>query len=205
MVKMVESDSRTELISHLKRSGQSTVKELMQHLKLSENAVRHRLSSLEREGFVNASRQRSEKGRPAQVYALTEAAEGLFPKQYRELLELLLLEAQTQGVLNSLMNGIARRLSAQLKVALEGKHGKDKLEMLRDLLDIGQMLHLERTEAGYELRAYNCLYKAAGSKFEAVCDLIPNIIGLATGNDTNRPVCQRDGQRACVFSIHLEH
>jgi predicted ArsR family transcriptional regulator len=205
MVKMVESDSRTELISHLKRKGHSTVKELTQQLKLSENAVRHRLSSLERQGFVNVGQRRSEKGRPAQVYALTEAAEGLFPKQYRELLELLLLEAQTQGVLNSLMNGVARRLGAQLQAALEGRQGRDRLEMLRDLLDIGHMLQLERTEAGYELRAFNCLYKTAGSKFEAVCDLIPNIIGLATGNDTNRPVCQRDGQRACVFSIHVEH
>jgi predicted ArsR family transcriptional regulator len=205
MVELVEkqtgNDTRSELIAHLKRNGPSSVRELMQALTLSENAVRHRLGKLEFEGFVEQQRQRSEKGRPAQAYVLTEAAEGLFPKQYRELLELVLSEAQSQGVLPMLMHGVAQRLSDQLKPALEHTHGEGRMQRLRDLLDVGEMLHLERTPAGFELRAYNCLYRAAGSKFEAVCDLVPSIIGLVLGSSVDRPACQRDGQRACVFSI----
>jgi predicted ArsR family transcriptional regulator len=205
MVELVENetgnDTRSELIAHLKRDGPMSVRELMHVLELSENAVRHRLNKLEREGFVEQQRKRTEKGRPAQVFALTEAAEGLFPKQYRELLELILSEAQSQGVLPALMQGVAQRLSDQLKPALENTQGETRLQLLRDLLDVGEMLHLERTPAGFELRAYNCLYRAAGSKFEAVCDLVPNTIGLALGSSVDRPACQRDGQRACIFSI----
>jgi predicted ArsR family transcriptional regulator len=204
MVELVETDTRSELIAHLKRSGPSTVRELMTALRLSENAVRHRLSRLEREGFIEAQRRRPEKGRPAQVYALTEAAEGLFPKQYRELLELVLLEAREQGALPALMEGVARRLGTQVRDALEGLRDEARVRALRDLLDIGEMLHLERTPAGFELRAYNCLYRAAGQKFEPVCDLVPRIIALATDANVERPSCQRDGQRACVFSIALD-
>lgn len=70
-----------QLMEYLKQHGPSTIKELMIHLGLSETAVRHQLSSLEKSGWLTKEQRRLGKGRPATVYSLTKASEGLFPKR----------------------------------------------------------------------------------------------------------------------------
>jgi len=201
MVELVLMDSRQKIIQHLKRQGLATVRELTVALGLSENAVRHQLSRLEREGFVEVGGQKQHKGRPATTFMLTEAAEGLFPKQYRELLEIVLLEAKEQNVLEPVIDGVARRFAEQLKPELAKLSAEAKVRHLRDRLDIGEMLFLETTPIGWELKAYNCLYKAAGCKFEAVWDLVPKVLELSLETSVERPLCQRDGERSCIFTI----
>lgn len=195
-------DSRQQLIAHLKQQGACTIPEFVAALELSENAVRHHLSHLKREGFIEVSLHRGGVGRPAKRYALSSAAEGLFPKRYEELLSIVLAEAQDEEVLESLMTGVVNRLVNQLSPNLEGDMPRAKLMSLIEKLDYGEMLaQLEETEGGWELRAFNCVYRGAGCKFEVVCDILPRVITRATGLSAKRPFCQRDGERACTFII----
>jgi predicted ArsR family transcriptional regulator len=202
MVKMVESESRRAVLDFLKRFGPSTVNALTAGLALSANAVKHHLSSLERDGLITASLQRANRGRPARRYALTAAAEGAFPKRYQELLDLVLEQAQAAGALQPLLDGVRDSLAARLEPALAGLEGEEQLRALAKQLDFGGMLgQLERTPGGWELRAFNCIYHATGQRFEEVCDLVPAVIERVTGLPAERPACQRDGQRACTFTL----
>ncbi|WP_337867871.1 ArsR family transcriptional regulator [Meiothermus sp.] len=191
-----------QLMEYLKQHGPSTIKELMAHLGLSETAVRHQLSSLEKSGWLAKEQRRLGKGRPATVYSLTKASEGLFPKRYPELLDAVLAEAEREGLIERLLEGVAESMARELRQKLEGLEGRAKLEALLEYMDYGDMLGtLEETPAGWELRAHNCLYYATGQRFEPVCDLPPKVITKATGLPAERPFCQRDGKRACHFLI----
>ncbi|MCX7601314.1 MAG: ArsR family transcriptional regulator [Meiothermus sp.] len=190
------------LMEYLKQHGPSTIKDLMAHLGLSETAVRHQLGSLEKMGWLAREQRRAGKGRPATVYRLTQASEGLFPKRYPELLDAVLAEAERGGLLERLLDGVAASMATELGRKLEGLTGPARLEALLRHLDYGDMLAtLEETPAGWELKAHNCLYHATGQRFEPVCNLLPQVITRATGLPAERPFCQRDGLRACHFWI----
>lgn len=60
---------------------------------------------------------------------------------------------------------------------------------------------LKKSESGWELLAYNCVYREAGIRFKEVCDLLPRVIAQVTGLPAERPICQRDGARACTFTV----
>lgn len=195
-------DSTHKLMEYLKQHGPSTIKELMDGLGLSENAVRHHLATLERNGWLEQTSRPGKKGRPAVVYALTRASDGLFPKRYPELLDAVLSQAQAEKLIERLLEGVAEAMAKDLRAKLAGLEGQALLEALLEYMDYGDMLgQLEETPAGWELRAYNCLYYATGQKFEQVCNLPPRVISKATGLPAQRPFCQRDGERACHFLI----
>lgn len=195
-------DTPRQLMEYLKQYGPSTIKQLMEHLSLSETAIRHQLNSLEKSGWLAQEQRRLGKGRPATVYSLTKASEGLFPKRYPELLDAVLSQAEAEGIMGRLLEGVAESMAKELRRKLEGLEGQAKLGALLEYMDYGDMLGtLEETPAGWELKAHNCLYYATGQRFVQVCDLPPKVISKATGLASERPFCQRDGQRACHFLI----
>ena len=203
MVDIVETTvTRTRLLEALKRRGTSTVADLVTALEVSENTVRHHLARLKAEGLVEeTSAEPSGPGRPAQRYRLTVEAEGQFPKRYAELLTLVLAEAEHSRALTPLLRGVARKLGEHVRPELHGLPPEERLRALMERLDYGDMLgRLDATPGGWEFRAYNCVSRDAGIRFEEVCDLLPKIVRDATGLPCERVVCQRDGHRACVFA-----
>src|SRR5437763_12185091 len=85
------ASTRGKIVTLLRRASR-TVEELVQALDLTENAVRAQLVALERDGLVQQSGKRRSNSKPASLYTLTEAAEGLFPKAYGPVLRQLLEE-----------------------------------------------------------------------------------------------------------------
>lgn len=205
-------ETRRNLLEHLKRHGSSSLDELCAALKLSENAVRYHLDALKHQGFLEVSLSHQGVGRPAKRYALSQTAESLFPKQYQELLELILTELQQRGMLESVVTGLIERMITQLQIAHapSNKLSDDtRVKALIQKLDFGGILsQFQTTESGWELQAFNCRYQDTGFKFEAVCDILPAVIERVTGLHAERPMCQRDGAQACHFAIsrnHIEH
>lgn len=195
-------DTQRHLIEHLKLHGPSTIKELVEALAISENAVRHHLSALEKGGWLHQQQEPGKVGRPAVRYALDSISEGLFPKRYPELLDAVLQVAQQHGLMDKLLDGVVEGMVQEVQPHLANLQGPEKLMALLEHLDYGDMLpKLETTPAGWELQAYNCLYYATGLKFEPVCNLLPKLVTQATGLPAERPFCQRDGKRACHFVV----
>lgn len=172
-------------------------------MRLSENAVRHHLATLEGLDLVQLGGTRPSRGRPALQYQLTAQAEGRFPKRYRELLSLVLGTAEKHGLLPPLLEGVAQEMAERLGINPRA-NAQDRVMSLLERLDYGGMLpQLEPLPGGIELRAYNCLYLEAGRQFEPVCDLLPKVIKHATGCPAERITCQRDGRQACRFRVDL--
>lgn len=195
-------ETRTRLLETLKRNGPATIPELQEVLGVSENTVRHHLTRLRSEGLIDeSSSEPSGPGRPPQRYALTAAAEGEFPKRYAELLALVLEQAARVDALEPLLQGVAQQLGRQVRPEIRDLPPRERLIALMERLDYGEMLgRLEPTEGGWTFRAYNCVYRDAGVRFEEVCELLPRIVRASTGLPCERITCQRDGGPSCVFA-----
>src|SRR5215204_4554515 len=79
-------DSTRGQILTLLRSAPRTVNDLADDLKLTDNAVRAHLISLERDGLVRAEGMLPGIRKPHVSYGLTGDAEQIFPKAYGPLL-----------------------------------------------------------------------------------------------------------------------
>lgn len=197
-------DTRVKVLQHLKQHGPCTIQDLIKVLDISENAVRHHLGHLKQEGFIQESIEKGALGRPSKRFEVTLAAEGEFPKRYKELLEIVLEQAATQAMLEPLIHAVAERLSSQIKL-IQGLDSKARLRMLMEKLDYGDMLgNLQDTPGGWEFKAYNCVYRDTGCKFEPVCNLLPHVIRLSTALNAERVICQRDGMPYCHFAGDYE-
>src|SRR5919202_927795 len=79
-------DSTRGKIMVLLRAENRTVNELAAALKLTDNAVRAHLLSLERDGLVQQRGLRPGRRKPHTTYGLSAEAEHIFPKAYGPLL-----------------------------------------------------------------------------------------------------------------------
>src|SRR4026207_2488156 len=81
--------TRGQIVTIL-RGSPSTVDELATQLELTDNAVRSRLSTLERDGLVRQSGVRRGARKPHFTYTLTDDAERLVSKAYDALVNQLI-------------------------------------------------------------------------------------------------------------------
>src|SRR5215212_6634186 len=97
------------------RGSACTVEELAGRLHLTDNAVRAHLATLERDGLVRQSGLRRGPRKPHFTYALTAAADRLFPKAYDALLNQLILVLKSRlspGEIEEVLREVGRGVAA---------------------------------------------------------------------------------------------
>src|SRR6266542_2060737 len=100
--------TRMEVLELLRRKGRSSAETIANDLGVTANAVRQHLTNLEREGLVVSQPERSGRGRPSLLFALTERADSVFPKRYGQLASMVLQEVQEMGGPDALDEVFAR-------------------------------------------------------------------------------------------------
>ena len=123
-VLLQNSSPRMALLRLLQKRGQASIKEMEVALGVTATAVREQLSHLMAEGAVTATRVRGEVGRPFYVYALTDKAQELFPKDYGTLARLLLeetLAAFGPDGYAQILERVGRRLADEFAGEVHGR------------------------------------------------------------------------------------
>lgn len=194
---------RDAVLTLIKREGPLSLQAIQRKCKLSATTVRHHLGRLQREGLVEGGPSGGcGIGRPAVQYAATARAEGHFPKRYAELLNVVLLEAESSLLIAALMERVVARLAEPLTERLGLTAPAERLHEMLASMDYGEMLAtVESFEGSHELHAANCLYRDTGQQFVQVCDLLPRVITATGFFRAERIECQRDGARTCDFLI----
>ena len=108
-------DSTRGRIVNLMRGRTKTVNELSAELKLTDNAVRSHLLSLERDGLIRQSGIQRGTRKPHFAYELTDEAEHLFPKSYDTLLNQLITVLKTRltpKALKEVLREVGRSLAS---------------------------------------------------------------------------------------------
>lgn len=200
--------ARREILNLIRREGPRTVRELCARMGITPVGVRKHLDGLVLEGLVSSTTVRRPVGRPAQVYALTEAAEDLFPQAYDRALS---------GVLRHVRDAGGDDL---LRQALESHHGEmesacrkacagaetlaERMEALARVRDAaGYMAEWSQEGDTSVLRQHNCPLARTAREFPQLCDgemaLLERLLGDAGRVERSEHLLA--GAHRCTYTV----
>ena len=183
-----QGQTRQEILDLLRRRGQMTATELSETLGIGAVGVRQHIALLERDGLVHTAAVRRGVGRPSHLYALTTAAETLFPRRYDRLLMDALAFIEEQGgpaALDRLFAARRRKLAEQYAPRLAGKSRAEQVaEMAAILTEQGYMCDWEQLpDGGFALVEHNCPVDCVARDYHQACSheltLYEDILGVA--------------------------
>ena len=177
--------TRMEVLELLRRKGRSSAESIAADLGVTPNAVRQHLTNLEREGFVVSQPERSGRGRPSLLFALTERADSVFPKRYGQLASMVLQEVQEMGGPEALDDIFARVAARHAEAIVRDLEGLDFDEKLRRVVAwigrAGTLVEQTESSEGIKVTIHNCPFRNTALKFPQVCTITPQLISRLTG------------------------
>jgi predicted ArsR family transcriptional regulator len=192
-------------ILQLLRAKERTVNELADALRLTDNAVRAHLTSLERDALVCQSGIQHGFRKPHTTYALTADAEQIFPKAYGTFLDILLTvfsRKLSNRELRAGMREAGRKIAAAHRRGVEDKSRKQRIETaLAVLKDLGGAATLHENGGKHFILGNGCPLAAATSRHPEACliaeALLTEIIGASV-----KERCVQGPTPSCCFEIH---
>ena len=189
-------------VLHLLRRSRRTINDLSESLGLTDNAVRTHVAALSRDGIIEpVGTQRDTGGKPARLYALTEAGEELFPKAYAMVLAGLVEEiARRDGRerADELLRAVGARAGSGVPRP-DDRPGRVEAAAAA-LRSLGGDVEVQPTDAGWRLQGFGCPLSSVTAAQAQVCALAQSLVETITG----RPVtecCDRSGRPRCAFQV----
>lgn len=201
------SDTRREILSEIKKSGEISIPELTKKLNIVTNAVRGHMILLEKESLVTFRWLRQKRGRPLKAYKLSEIAEDHFPKKYDYLLNELMKEIKLlQGVekFQQILDSMSKRWANELrlKLNLTGLSFDETLAAYVSYLnDKGCLAYLKKSNHGYTLLNYNCIYRNSARNHREICGIVSVILKELIDAKVSLITTVYDGSPCCIIEI----
>ncbi len=197
--------TRQQILDYLREHRHATVKGLGEHLGLTSTGIRQHLTVLERDGLIDAREERGHVGRPALVYRLSNAGDGLYPKKYDELATALIEEAREllgPETLQKLMKNVAARVAKQYAPRMEGKLPAERLEETAKIIsDRGNITDAVWVGDDYLIRTHTCPFWNVAQKNSAVCALDVEFVRHLAGADARLSSSLLRGDDCCTFRV----
>lgn len=197
------SSAAGQILQHLQRAGEATVKDLATLLGVSTTAARDHLIHLQAEGLVSVRAERHGPGRPRLVYTLSDEARSRFPKQYDRLItgllrELIALEGADK--VEVLLERVSRRLAEEYADRMAGTEVSERLNELRRLLE-QRGVPAEVAEGGDGIRLFACPFYDVAQDHPEVCSMERQMIEYALGEKLALESTIREGAHTCRFVL----
>jgi predicted ArsR family transcriptional regulator len=202
------SERRKRLLRCLTRCRDGvSVDELGDSIGVTRTAVRQHLAALIREGLVEPGRQRPSRGRPIQLFALTDAGRESFPRHYswfaQMLVEAITEEHGTAG-LRTRLGRIAAAALAQLEQqAPRPETREERIERVATVMD--QLGYDARAVPGDgalpDIEADNCVFHELATKQPEICQFDIALISGYTGGPVELHECAARGGHVCRFKF----
>jgi len=197
--------TRQQILDYLRRNSRATVRELDSHLGLTSTGVRQHLTVLEREGLVEAHEERGRVGRPALVYQLSDKGDGLYPKKYDQLANVLLEEVRHVAggqALQTLLRRVALRFAESYADRLEGKSLPERVnEAARIIGERGSEADCVKEGDDWLIHQYTCPFPQVARQNSCVCALDVEFVRQLVGSDARLSTSLLRGDRACTYRI----
>lgn len=205
--------TKQQILSHLKRSGGSTIDSLASALGLARMTVRQHLVGLERDGLVVSREERRRTGRPHLLFSLSDGGQELFPKRYDRLADLALREV---GLLDAdeiagltarekkrlLLSKMVERVYSQHQTRVEGRALSDRVAIVAEILqEEGGFAEWKAEERGYEITDYNCVYRRVVDSHDDLCDWHLALLSRLLGREVECNQFMSQGAECCRFVV----
>lgn len=187
----------------LLRGSQRTVNELADELKLTDNAVRAHLMTLERDRFVEAGGTVKGFRKPHFVYRLTDESRHLFPKSYDSLLNRL-LDVLKQRLPSASLVTILQDVGRMIGLTRLPSPGEPLDERLSNALDalkeLGGAAVVIKENDQIQIKSESCPFADAVVEHPEICkvaeSMIQQIVALPV-----KETCDRSRPPRCRFAI----
>jgi predicted ArsR family transcriptional regulator len=199
--RMLES-TRGQILTLL-RTKSRTVNELAAALKLTDNAVRAHLISLERDGLIQRQGTRPGLRKPHASYGLTVDAEQIFPKAYEPLLNHLFASISkrlSSRELRASMRDVGRALANEHAHGLSKKTRAERVTAALDLLNkLGGAVTFQKN--GKQLiRGSGCPLAAITAHYPEACLIVETLLTKVIGVSVKER-CTRGQPPRCCFEL----
>ena len=195
--------SRAQVVELLGR-GVVTVADLAKQLRLTPNAVRFHLASLQQAGLVRAAGIRQGKRRAHITYMLTERANQRFPNAYKFSLRELLAELKhryTRRTVTAILRGAGNRLAKRPQRQRSAPSLRSRARKAANLVEaIGGAVTIESSDGEFFLRGDGCPLAGVVADHPEVCDMVENFLARSTGTSVKQQ-CHHGPNPRCYFQI----
>jgi predicted ArsR family transcriptional regulator len=200
-----KASARDRILDLLKRTGGLTAPEIARQLDVTTVAVRKHLSGLVEHGLVASRRRSGQRGRPAEIYVLSEAGEAHFPQGYNQLVVDLLQDLQElegEQKLDRLFRQRNERLAHTYQLRLVGKPLPDAVrELARARDEDGYMAAVEERADGFVLAEHNCPIIDVAQRFPQACQCEQQLFERLLNTSLRRETSRAEGAPSCRYHI----
>ena len=197
------ASTRGRIIVLLRPAG-CTVNELAEALKLTDNAVRAHLTTLERDGLVRQSGTRRGLRKPHYAYELTPEAEQLFPKSYGTILNQLLevlderLSVEAQ---EDVLREVGRRMASGQAEAVAGSDVEQRVQIVVEVFaQLGGLARVERHDGHFFIRGDRCPLAAVSAHHPQICCFAETLVAEILQTSV-RERCTHGESPQCRFEV----
>lgn len=206
-----DAPTRDRVVSTLLHTGPTTAADLADRLDLTPAAVRRHLDHLADAGVVEARDQRSRgprgRGRPAKVFAITDAGHASFGHAYDELAaEALRFVRETAGddAVRVFADRRVAETEARYAAHLSAVDGADRVRALANVLTAdGYAASTSTTPAGEQLCQHHCPVAHVAEEFPQLCEAEAEMFGRLLGSHVQRLATIAHGDGVCT--THVPH
>jgi len=205
--------TRERVAQSILQHGPSTAADLATRLDLTPAAVRRHLDHLLEEGLLEAREQRvyghRGRGRPAKVFALTDAGRDVFYQAYDDLAVSALRFLAEQGG-DDAVEAFARRRVADLeerytKVVEEavGRGGQEAAPdaLAEALTQDGYAASARRGVTGHQLCQHHCPVAHVATEFPQLCEAETEVFARLLGRHVQRLATIAHGDGVCTTHV----
>jgi len=191
-------------ILELVRTEERTVNDLADALRLTDNAVRAHLASLERDRLIAQSGMKPGLRKPHVTYTLGPEAEHLFPKAYGRLVSLLMSIFSRQIKPRNLRAGMrtaGRSVAHEHLRELQGKTRGQRIDAALGILkELGGAASFREEDGKHFIYGNGCPIAAATANHPEACLLAESLLTEIIGSPV-KECCIRGSTPSCRFEV----
>lgn len=204
----IELQDNEKALWVLKTRGPQPLAVISKELKVTTEGARFHLIKLEKEGLVESRSEAKGRGRPKQIWSLTEKGNSRFPDNHANLtVNIIDMMRNTLGedaVHRVIEEHEARMLSRYEEEIDESSSLENRLEKLTEIRTReGYMAEYEKDEEGYMFIENHCPICAAAKICQGFCQAELNIFRAVLGDEVNIERVEHivKGERRCAYRI----
>lgn len=192
----------------LKTQGSKDVKELADEMDITVEGARFHLIKLEKKGLVKSESVAEGRGRPKQMWSLTQEGHNRFPDAHADLtanlIDMMRETMGQQAVDNVIEANGKRTLSKYTEELQEADNLEERIAKLADIRSReGYMAEYKKDEEGYLLIENHCPICTAAEKCQGFCRAELNIFQKVLGDEVEVERVEHiiKGARRCAYRI----
>jgi len=198
--------TRDKVMHTLLTRQRCTINQLAEEVDINPISVRHHITKLQAEGFVDSEEERHGVGRPRRLYYLTERGLEQFPSRYLRLtLRLLeqLKDSMPEPMVNELFTQMAKDMVSDFNAETDSMTMEERLDTVTSILNQeGFTVEWEKQGDKYIIREISCPYFHIGQDHPEVCAVDQTLISTVLNVPTEKVKCLLNGDAHCTYVVY---